>query len=173
MVQSGLKYKGSSNYWDTFRVPRKEAVNKLLTDKREKYVQNLLAGMSQRKAYRAAFGAEKMSDKTVDVKACRLLADAKVKARYEALQAEARKAGEATAVASAVKVLEELTNIATGSKTYATTDMYGNEHQRAPTVTARIKALELLAKYHGLLTDRVQVNGTAVVQIVDDLGDGG
>lgn len=145
----------------------------MLTTKQEAYIQNRIRGMSQRQAYRAAYNAVKMSDVTADKRACELEASGEVAGRLKALQAKARKAGEAAAVASAVKVLEELTNIATGSKTYATTDMYGNEHQRAPTVTARIKALELLAKYHGLLTDRVQVNGTAVVQIVDDLGDGG
>ena len=36
----------------------------------------------------------------------------------------------------------------------------------------RLKAAELLAKRYGLLTDKVNLNGTAEVTIVDDIGEG-
>ena len=56
-----------------------------LTPKQEKYVQGLIAGMSQREAYRASYNAEKMSDKTVDTKASALFHKGEVRARYDKL----------------------------------------------------------------------------------------
>ena len=58
----------------------------MLTAKQEKFVQNLLQGMSQREAYKNSFNAEKMSDKTIDSKACNLLKQDKVRARFNELR---------------------------------------------------------------------------------------
>ena len=44
----------------------------MLTPKREKFVRNLADGMTQRKAYRNSFNAEKMKDSTVDRRASEL-----------------------------------------------------------------------------------------------------
>lgn len=56
-----------------------------LTTKQEIFVQQLVAGQSQRQAYRRAYNAEKMTDKTVDEKASKLFKNGKVRARYRAL----------------------------------------------------------------------------------------
>lgn len=56
-----------------------------LTTKQELFVQNLVAGQSQRQAYRQAYNAEKMTDKTVDETANKLLKNPKVNARYREL----------------------------------------------------------------------------------------
>lgn len=56
-----------------------------LTTKQEIFVQQLVAGQSQRQAYRQAYNAEKMTDKTVDEKASKLFKDGKVRARYREL----------------------------------------------------------------------------------------
>lgn len=57
-----------------------------LTAKQEKYVQGLVSGLSQRKAYREAYpSSKKWKDTTVDSKASSLLSDGKVLARYNSL----------------------------------------------------------------------------------------
>ena len=56
-----------------------------LTTKQELFVQNLVAGQSQRQAYRQAYNAEKMTDKSVDETANKLLKNPKVTARYREL----------------------------------------------------------------------------------------
>ena len=57
-----------------------------LTTKQELFVQQLVAGQSQRQAYRKAFpSAEKWKDSTVDVKASELLQNGKVLVRYREL----------------------------------------------------------------------------------------
>lgn len=62
-----------------------------LTAKQEKFVLNVVAGMSQRSAYRDAYPNSRMNDNTVDNKASLLLKNEKVRARYDELMAEAKK----------------------------------------------------------------------------------
>ena len=57
----------------------------LLTQKQEKYVQGLVAGLSQREAYKRAYNAKNMKDTTIDARASKLLAEYKVNARYREL----------------------------------------------------------------------------------------
>ena len=135
-----------------------------LTLKQEAFVQGLITGKSQREAYRAAYNAEKMMDKTVDEKASRLLAQGKVRARYEELQERLKKESSSAAIATAKEVLEELTNIAFGRKQYPSSDMLGNEIQVSPTIPQRQKALEALAKHHGLMSDKIEHSGKLEVQ---------
>lgn len=57
----------------------------------EKFVQCLIAGMSQRKAYREAFKqADKWKDKTVDNRASELMNVREVLGRYQELQEQAQ-----------------------------------------------------------------------------------
>lgn len=60
-----------------------------LTAKQEIFVNSLVAGLSQRQAYRKAYNAEKMTDDTVDARASKLLKEYKVSIRYRELLKEA------------------------------------------------------------------------------------
>lgn len=61
----------------------------MLTDKQEKFVQNLNSGLSQRQAYREAYpNSRKWKDSSVDSKASNLLKTDKVLARFQELQKE-------------------------------------------------------------------------------------
>ena len=62
-----------------------------LTSKQEKFIQALVAGKSQRQAYKEAYNATKMKDETIDTRACELLKNSKVKARYNELLEEHKK----------------------------------------------------------------------------------
>ena len=60
-----------------------------ITAKQEKYIQGLVSGLSQRKAYREAFpNSEKWKDSAVDSNASTLLKSAKVSQRYQELVTE-------------------------------------------------------------------------------------
>ena len=59
-----------------------------LTAKQEKFITNIIKGMSQRQAYRAAFKPENMSDKSIDEKACKLFNEDKIQSRYQELLKE-------------------------------------------------------------------------------------
>ena len=62
-----------------------------LTSKQEKFIQALVAGKSQRQAYKEAYNATKMKNETIDTRACELLKNSKVKARYNELLEEHKK----------------------------------------------------------------------------------
>jgi phage terminase small subunit len=59
-----------------------------LTIKQEKFTQNLFKGMTQREAYKDAYNAENMNDKTIDEESCRIANDCKVSARIDELNNE-------------------------------------------------------------------------------------
>lgn len=56
-----------------------------LTTKQELFVQQLVAGQSQRQAYRKAYAADKMSDAVVDNKASAIFNKGEVRVRYREL----------------------------------------------------------------------------------------
>lgn len=60
-------------------------MNEKLTPKQEKFIQNVVSGMSQREAYKNSYNAENMEDKTIDEAASRLFNDSKISARYKEL----------------------------------------------------------------------------------------
>ena len=84
----------------------------LLTQKQEKFVQELIKGKSQRQAYKAAYNAKNMADKTIDEKACRLIKQDKVKARFEEIRGKVVKRAEAKAIITAEEVLRGIADIA-------------------------------------------------------------
>lgn len=69
----------------------------MLTANQEQFAQNIIQGMSQADAYRAAYPNQRMSDKTVWEAASRLMANSKVMARLTELRDELVKPGIMTA----------------------------------------------------------------------------
>ena len=59
-----------------------------LTSKQEKFIQALVAGKSQRQAYKEAYNAANMKDKTIDERASVLFKNDKIKTRYNELLEE-------------------------------------------------------------------------------------
>lgn len=62
-----------------------------LTPKQEKFVQALIAGKSQREAYKEAYNAANMKDETIDKRASELFSKGEIKGRYEELMEEHKK----------------------------------------------------------------------------------
>lgn len=84
----------------------------MLTSKQEKYVNNLVKGMTQRTAYRDAYpSSKKWKDETVDSKASTLLKNEKVKERYEELIGKIRAKEEKYTIMSALERKEWLTKV--------------------------------------------------------------
>ena len=59
-----------------------------LTPKQEKYVQGLVAGLSQRKAYIQAYSTKNMKDTTIDNNAYKLMQNNEISTRYNELMDE-------------------------------------------------------------------------------------
>jgi phage terminase small subunit len=58
----------------------------MLTPKQEKFVQNIIEGMSQADAYRSAYNTNRMTDKSVWESASKLMNDPKVASRVQELR---------------------------------------------------------------------------------------
>jgi phage terminase small subunit len=83
-----------------------------LTQKQEKFVQELIKGKSQREAYKKAYNAKNMSDSSIDVNASKLLKNTKVALRYNELRTKVVKRAEEKAIITAEEVLKGIANIA-------------------------------------------------------------
>lgn len=79
-------------------------------------------------------------------------------------------------IADAEEVMKYLTAVMRGEHTEEIPLLCGDGcqelTQKEVGTKERLKAAELLAKRYGLLTDKVNLNGTAGVTIVDDIGEG-
>ncbi len=145
----------------------------MLTPKQEKYVKNLVSGMSQRKAYKKAFDVKDMSDKNIDCKASKLLKNREVRARYNELIERAAN----RAVIKAEDILAEYKAIAFANGTdfaevkdntvyIKNTDSLDEDKKKAISLIEttkfginvrthdKMKALEALSKYVGLYDNK-------------------
>lgn len=110
-----------------------------LTAKQEKFVQGLISGLSQRKAYRTAFpNSVKWKDETVDAKACNLLKTDKIMARYNELKEKA----ENLAIMTRVQRMITLSDIA----------------QNGKKDDSRIRAIDTLNKMDGIYTNKIELS---------------
>lgn len=150
-----------------------------LTEKQEKFVAGLIAGLTQRQAYRDAYACAGASDRTVDRAALSLMNNARVRARHEELCR--RVAREAEAIVTAKRVLRELAGIAFADiADYA--NIVGDEVILTPTkgiapekraaiagikqgvrgielkLHDKVRPLELIGKYLSMWNERVEVD---------------
>ncbi len=83
-----------------------------LTNKQEKFIQELIKGKSQREAYREAYPkSREWAENAVDTQACILLKNSKVLERYNKLRGRLIKEAEDEAIITAKEVLKEFAKI--------------------------------------------------------------
>ena len=113
-----------------------------LTPKQLKFAQQVAAGNNLTNAYRDAYNADRMSPNSIHNEAHRLMKNELVKNKVASLIEVADKQVVSDRVATREKVLEKLSYLMDAGR---------------PSDSAQIKAAELLAKHHGLFTERVIV----------------
>lgn len=113
-----------------------------LNAKQEKFVQGLVSGLSQRKAYLAAFpNSARWKDTTVDNRASELFKKSEILGRYQELQQQAT----SEAVMSATKRKEWLTKLI---------------HDEGEGTKNKLKAVDILNKMTGEYLNKVEVSGS-------------
>lgn len=124
----------------------------MLTLKQEKFVQNIMLGMSQADAYRASYNAKNMGDNAIYREASLLMENPKVSQRLKELRDQLAN----ESIMSAQKRMEWLTSIvnATGEST-------GD----------RLKAIDILNKMSGEYVQKVQADVDTDVTVTVVLGD--
>lgn len=131
----------------------------MLNVKQEKFIQNIINGMSQRQAYKDAYNAN-YSDKSIDEKASTLFNSEKVQKRYKELLKEL----EDKAIMSAKERMIWLSKVVNGEileDVPLMTDI--NEDKvntiKCPTkLDTRLKALDTLNKMSGEYTTKVEAD---------------
>ena len=133
-----------------------------LTLKQEKFVQNLIKGMSQREAYRNAYNNNKTKDEIIDTRACELFKNSKVKVRYE----ELLKRLEDKAIMSAEERMKWLSKVIKAD--IKVEREYDNEvKEYDPYMSDRLKAMDILNKMDGQYTTKIE--GNISVEKIEDL----
>lgn len=134
----------------------------MLTPKREKFVQNLIAGMSQREAYRGAFPSSvKWKDATVDSKASELFGNDEILERYRELQQEF--------AAKALYTREEAVKDLRWVQDEARKDIDGNGINKV-NAPAFLNATKQLANLCGLNIQKLEISGVdKEISKLDDL----
>ena len=118
----------------------------------ERFIQNIVKGMTQRQAYKDAFPDNNSNDKTVDEAASRLFNDSKVHTRYEELLEEL----EDKSIMSAKDRMKWLTNLINGEEGY---------------ISDKLKSIDILNKMSGQYITKIEaeVDNTVNINIqIDD-----
>ena len=131
----------------------------MLNAKQEKFIQNIVKGMSQRQAYKDAYKA-KYADKDIDSKACNLFNSDKVQARYKELMQQL----EDKSIMSAKERMQFLTKIINGEEKEA---FYIGEVQgkKEADLNTKIKALDTLNKMSGEYITKIEAEVDSVIRV--------
>ena len=125
----------------------------MLTAKQEQFVQNIIEGMSQADAYRAAYPNQKMSDKSIHEAASRLMKNNKVVTRLTQLREELIQ----PTIMTAQKRLEWLTE---------------RIAEEGIDINAKLKAIDIMNKMQGEYVQKIEADVksevTINIELVDD-----
>lgn len=132
-------------------------MNEKLTPKQEKFIQNIVSGMSQREAYKNSYNAENMKDEVIDVKACELFNDGKMKVRYQELMSKL----EDEAIMTAKQRMIWLSKVVNGeiqeeSKYYDDGEVV--VYEKPADISTKIRAVDTLNKMSGEYTTKIEGN---------------
>lgn len=124
-----------------------------LNIKQEKFIQNIVKGMSQREAYKDAYNA-KYKDKAIDEKACVLFNSEKVQKRYKELKEQL----EDETIMSAKERMKWLTEVVKGIQTNTTYGENGQEYENEAYISDKMKAIDIMNKMTGEYTTNIKGN---------------
>ena len=128
-----------------------------LTPKQERFIQNIVSGMSQREAYKDAYNAENMKDETIDVQASKLFNNNKVSIRYKELMEELKDNAIMTATERMIWLTEVVKGIQTEKEAVFTDGDVVIKDVEA-NLSTKIKAVDTLNKMSGEYTTKIEGN---------------
>lgn len=130
----------------------------MLTPKQEKFVQNLVKGMSQREAYINSYNASKMKPATIDNKASIVFKKGEVRARYDELVKRLAD----TAIMDAKERMKWLSKVIKGDIKEKYTYWNDGEQydgEKEADITTKIKAIDTLNKMDNSYQQNVKITG--------------
>lgn len=141
-----------------------------LTPKQERFIQNIVSGMTQRQAYKDAYNAENMADETIDSEASRLFNDHKISARYQELISKL----EDKAIMNAQERMKWLTEVIQEIQKEKKTTIQDGEvfsYEEIADLNTKMKAIDILNKMSGEYVTKLEgdIGITSIkVDVVDE-----
>lgn len=143
-----------------------------LTPKQERFIQNIVSGMSQRQAYKEAFNPPNTSDEAIDVDACRLFNTPKITLRYKELIKQLEDEAILTAK-QRMKWLSDVVNDIQREDVYIKTDNGTGEvidtkiGSKNADLNTKMKAIDILNKMDGEYVTKIE--GNVSIEKLEDL----
>ena len=129
----------------------------MLTTKQEKFIQNIVKGMSQRDAYKDAYDCKSMSDNAIDREASLLMKNPKVAQRHKELVDAIAK----PTIMTAQERLEYLTGVVkgiNGEKVIIEVDGQPKEITAPASIKNKLSAIDIMNKMQGEYVTKVEGN---------------
>lgn len=147
--------------------PKEREVVVMLTPKQEKFIQNIVKGMSQRQAYKDAYDAENMKDETIDNEASKLFNNNEVSTRYQELIEKL----EDESIMTAKQRMVWLSDVVKGNIKHISYGGNGEAYENEAYISDKIKALDTLNKMSGEYVTKIEGDigvTTIKVDVVDE-----
>ena len=125
---------------------------KMLNAKQERFIQNIVKGMSQREAYKEAYQAN-YKDEAIDSKASALFNTDKVQKRYRELMSKL----EEESIMSAKERMIWLSDVVKGKVTHISYDNNGNAYDNEAYISDKLKAIDTLNKMSGEYIEKLKI----------------
>lgn len=143
----------------------------MLTAKQEKFVQGLVKGLSQRKAYKEAFGSGKQKDETIDNKASKLFKEDEIKARYNELIKELEDKAIMNAKERMIWLTEVINDIQKEGVKVKTIDNDFVIGEGTADLNTKMKAIDILNKMSGEYITKIDADVNSDININIELTD--
>lgn len=138
-----------------------------LTPKQERFIQNIVSGMTQRQAYKEAYNAENMKDETIDTEASLLFNDQKVSKRYRELMDKLQD----EAIMSAKERMVWLSDVVKGKVKHTSYGTNGEAYENEAYIGDKLRAIDTLNKMSGEYITKVEADVNNEVAIKIELTD--
>ena len=141
-----------------------------LTQKQERFIQNIVSGMNQREAYKDAYDAENMKESSIDKEAYLLIRNPKVAKRYREMLDELKD----VAIMSATERMIWLSEVVQGIKKEREAIVIDGDvviKDVEANLTTKLKALDTLNKMSGEYITKVEADVNSEMNINIELSD--
>lgn len=127
----------------------------MLNIKQEKFIANLLKGMSQREAYKDAYQVN-YKDYAIDNRASELFNKGEVQVRYKELKDKLLEED----IMTAKERMKWLSDVVNGKIKHTSFSSNGEEYENEAYISDKLKAIDTLNKMTGEYTQKVEVDSS-------------
>ena len=137
-----------------------------ITPNQEKFIQNIVSGMSQRQAYKDAFDAN-YDDDAIDCNASKMFNTPKIQARYKELMNKL----EDEAIMTARERMIWLSDVVKGKIKHTSYGSNGEAYENEAYISDKLKAVDTLNKMSGEYITKVEADVNSEMNINIELSD--